>query len=570
HRRELKEIKPFQFSLNQLFVGAPGTGKTTVAKLYGQILADIGLLSRGDLVLKTPAYFIGECLGKSEAKTRKILEATVGKVLVIDEAYMLDAGDGAKDLDKYRTAVIDTLVAMVQGVPGEDRCIILVGYERKMIDMFHNVNPGLSRCFPIDHPFRFENFSLPQLMNILEKKMREQDLEGTPEAMKTASDVLERSLMRPNFPNAGEIDSLLSIAKTRFERRQALQPLDEQDIHGKLEPEDFDQDYTRGIKFSNVDTLRELDGRVHRSIIEQLASYQAQSLGARGLGLKPRDLVPTNFVFKGPAGTGKTTTAEHMGRLYYSMGFLATPDVISCSAGELIGKYVGHTGPQTRRTLKKAFGKILFIDEAYRLCYGGEYAAQAVDEIIEFLTKPSNAGRMVVILAGYKRDMDLLMTLFPALSGLFHEDITFAALEPADCITLLLRELRLKNVPIAPAFLTNPADPGYLCTVRLFNSLKAMPDFANARDVKEVAKGIVNKFLAEVSSRSNNAQVPGTVTLQQVHKSIFKLVRHKQNRLLSLKANANAALPAQPPIASDLAPSLAPSLAQYAPVPPAV
>ncbi|KAK0724583.1 P-loop containing nucleoside triphosphate hydrolase protein, partial [Lasiosphaeris hirsuta] len=547
YRRELAEIKPFQFSLNQLFVGAPGTGKTTVAKLYGQILAEIGLLSRGDVVLKTPADFIGECLGKSEAKTRKILEATVGKVLVIDEAYMLDSGDGGKDQDKFRTAVIDTLVAMVQGVPGEDRCIILVGYEDKMIDMFHNVNPGLSRRFPIANPFRFENFSLPQLMDILEKKMGEQDLEGTPETMRTARDVLERSLTRPNFPNAGEIDILLSIAKVRYERRQALQPPEEQDFHGKLEPEDFDKDYTRGTK-SHVNTLQELDGRVHQSIIEKLATYQAQSLGARRHGLKPRDQVPTNFVFKGPAGTGKTTTAEHMGKLYYNMGFLATPDVISCSAGELIGKFVGHTGPQTRRILQKAIGKVLFIDEAFRLCYGGEFAAQAVDEIIQFLTRPSNAGRIVVILAGYKRDMDLLMTMFPALSGLFHEDISFEVLEPAECITLLLRELRLKSVPIEPDFLTDPADPGYIKASRLFNSLRAMPDWASARDIKEVAKWIVNKFLEQSSHQ--DIQVVRAVTMQQVHDCIFKLIVHKRSRLLTLKVNANAALPTQPPIAS--------------------
>jgi hypothetical protein len=476
---------------------------------------------------------------------------------------MLDAGDGGKDQDKFKTAVIDTLVAMVQGVPGEDRCIILVGYEDKMIDMFHNVNPGLSRRFPIANPFRFDNFSLPQLLDILEKKLGEQDLEATPEAMGTARDVLERSLMRPNFPNAGEIDSLLSIAKTRYERRQALQPPGEQDFHGKLEPEDFDKDYKRGTQF-HVNTLQELDGRVHQSIIEKLASYQAQSLGARRLGLKPRDQVPTNFVFKGPAGTGKTTAAEHMGKLYYNMGFLATPEVISCSAGELIGKYVGHTGPQTRRTLQKAIGKVLFIDEAFRLCYGGEFGAQAVDEIIQFLTRPSNTGRIVVILAGYKRDMDLLMTMFPALSGLFHEDITFEVLEPAECITLLLRELRLKHVPVEPDFLMDPAAPGYIKAARLFNGLRAMPDWASARDVKEVAKWIVNKFLEESSQQ--DTQAIGAVTLQQVHDCIFKLIVHKRGRLLTLKANANAALPTQPPIAS----GHVPSLAQAVPAAPAV
>lgn len=307
YQRELAEVKPFRFSLNQVFVGAPGTGKTTVAQLYGKMLADIGLLSKGDVVLKNPADFIGECLGKSEAKTRKILDATVGRVLVIDEAYMLDSGDESKGQDKFRAGVIDTLVAMVQGVPGEDRCIILVGYEDKISNMFQNVNPGLSRRFPISRPFRFENFSLPQLMEIMEKKMDEKDLKATSTAMAAAKDLLERALLRPNFSNAGEVNSVLETAQMNFEMRQARASSERHyhDVLAMLEPEDFDKDYARGTAMGkdNMDIRKALKGLVHDTIIERLASYQTRSLGARKAGLKPRDQVPTNFVFKGFTGT---------------------------------------------------------------------------------------------------------------------------------------------------------------------------------------------------------------------------------------------------------------------------
>lgn len=84
------------------------------------------------VVLKTPADFIGDCLGQSEANTRKILDASIGRVLVIDEAYMLDPGDSKRDQDKFKTGVINTMVSMVHGEPGEDRCIILVGYEDRI------------------------------------------------------------------------------------------------------------------------------------------------------------------------------------------------------------------------------------------------------------------------------------------------------------------------------------------------------------------------------------------------------------------------------------------------------
>lgn len=541
YHRELAERKPLKFSLNQLFVGAPGTGKTTVAKLYGQILADLGLLSRCDVVLKNPSDFIGECLGKSEAKTRKILEATVGKVLVIDEAYMLDAGDPNKEQDKFKTGVIDTLVAIVQGVPGEDRCIILVGYEDKISDMFHNVNPGLSRRFPIQRPFRFENFNLPQLQQIMQLKMHEQDIDCTPKALEVAGDVLERALMRPNFTNAGEVESCLATAKMNYEMRQSRKPFEDQAFDGMLEPEDFDRDFNRGSR-TEIDCRKALNGLVHESIIEKLVSYQSRCLGARRHGLNPRDQVPTNFIFKGFPGTGKTTTAQHMGQIFYNMGFLSTPEVVECSATDLLGQYVGQTAPKTRKQLEKALGKVLFIDEAYRLIYG-QYAAEAVDELIQFFGRPSHAGKMVVILAGYTADMNLLMSTRPVFSGLFPEEIVFENLRPEDCITLLLRELEHNQIVTESNFLRDSTSEGYLAVRRLFHAMQLVPSWSNARDVKYLAKQMLGKFLESMVQENQQAR---TLSLKQVTDCMMQVIMQRRDRCVKLGANDSVSLPLQP------------------------
>ena len=97
--------------------------------------------------MKNPADFIGSALGQSEQNTKAILATTIGKILVIDEFYGLNSGGGGtgNQSDPYKTAVIDTLVAEVQSVPGEDRCVLLLGYKDQMTTMFENVNPGLSR-----------------------------------------------------------------------------------------------------------------------------------------------------------------------------------------------------------------------------------------------------------------------------------------------------------------------------------------------------------------------------------------------------------------------------------------
>lgn len=137
-------------------------GKTTVAKLFAGILADLGLLSKGEVVLKTASDFVGSVLGESESKTRAILKASEGCVLVIDEAYSLSAqsevGSGRSG-DPYRTAVTDTLVEQVQNVPGEDRCVLLLGYPDQMAAFMRNTNPGLARRFALDDAFRFEDYT---------------------------------------------------------------------------------------------------------------------------------------------------------------------------------------------------------------------------------------------------------------------------------------------------------------------------------------------------------------------------------------------------------------------------
>ncbi|KAL4777183.1 hypothetical protein BDW60DRAFT_212863 [Aspergillus nidulans var. acristatus] len=96
YQRELQELPPVEFTLNRVFLGSPGTGKTTVAKLYGQILVDIAMLSNGEgiplVVVKNPSDFVGSVIGESEKNTKGILASTLGKVLVIDEAYGLFAG----------------------------------------------------------------------------------------------------------------------------------------------------------------------------------------------------------------------------------------------------------------------------------------------------------------------------------------------------------------------------------------------------------------------------------------------------------------------------------------------
>ena len=118
------------------------------------------------VVVKNPSDFVGDVIGGSEKQTKGILAASFGKVLVIDEAYSLySGGNQGSTTDSFKTAVVDTIVAEVQSVPGDDRCVLLLGYREQMEEMFQNVNPGLSRRFPLVSAFVFDDFDDVSISN---------------------------------------------------------------------------------------------------------------------------------------------------------------------------------------------------------------------------------------------------------------------------------------------------------------------------------------------------------------------------------------------------------------------
>ncbi|KAG7091804.1 hypothetical protein E1B28_008207 [Marasmius oreades] len=158
NERQLKGKKSVEVLLNRVFLGPPGTGKTTVAKLYAKLLNEMGLLSTGEVVTKNANDFIGQFIGQSEANTKAILASAKGKVLIIDEAHILNP-TSYNNADVFKEDVIDSLVSGIQNMPGDDQCVLLLGYEEEMFEMFENANPGLNRRFRISDSFYFPDFT---------------------------------------------------------------------------------------------------------------------------------------------------------------------------------------------------------------------------------------------------------------------------------------------------------------------------------------------------------------------------------------------------------------------------
>lgn len=519
-------------------------------------------------MVKNPSDFIGAHIGQSEQHTKGILAATIGKVLVIDEAYALygDGSSNATGSNSFKTAIVDTIVAEVQSVPGDDRCVLLLGYKDQMEDMFQNVNPGLSRRFPIASAFNFEDFSDDELRTIFNKKLKEQGYAVTDQTAKVAMEILGRARNRPNFGNAGEIDIMLDSTKARHMRRLSKGQAKSDTI---LEAQDFDEEFDRAER-SETNLKKLFEGTVGcEQTVALLEGYQDTVRTLKSLDMDPKESIPFNFLFRGPPGTGKTTTARKMGKVFYDMGYLAAAEVIECSTTELIGQYVGHTGPKVQQVLDKALGRVLFIDEAYRLGEG-HFAKEAMDEIVDSVTKAKYYKKLIIILAGYEADINRLMSVNPGLTSRFPEVIDFRALTPKECISLLLELLQKqkgilqsKGKDLDLSCLESPVDTFEDDLIHWFTQLGKQESWASARDVQTVAKSLFNKLL-----RRKDDLAKGCFVLHQ-HMVVGELdfmLKERESRSKSATAvpskasRRNEPPPAAPPQTSE-PPSQAPNTA---------
>ena len=174
--RELfPDRKQHEVSLHSVFLGRPGTGKTTVCKIFGSLLRQAGALSKGHVVVCDRGTFIGTLWGDEERSMRQVLDIAKGGVLMIDEAYLLN-GKHESDPGKL---VIQLLMNILADETQRDIAIVLCGYKEPMQKLLDS-NPGLQSRFP--NKFEFPDFSVDELLEISRRRLKEYGYELTPTA----------------------------------------------------------------------------------------------------------------------------------------------------------------------------------------------------------------------------------------------------------------------------------------------------------------------------------------------------------------------------------------------------
>lgn len=166
-------------------------------------------------------------------------------------------------------------------------------------------------------------------------------------------------------------------------------------------------------------------------------------------GLKPGQQV-LHMMFKGNPGTGKTSVARLIGKLFHKMDVLPKGHLIEAERADLVGEYIGHTAQKTRDLIKKAAGGILFVDEAYSLGRGGEkdFGKEAIDTLVKHMEDKQN--EFILILAGYSREMDFFLSLNPGLQSRFPLVFDFPDYSVNELMEIGKRMLKDKEYTLTP------------------------------------------------------------------------------------------------------------------------
>lgn len=167
--------KQHEVSLHSVFLGRPGTGKTTVCKIFGSLLRQAGALSKGHVVVCDRGTFIGTLWGDEERSMKQVLEMAKGGVLMIDEAYLLN---GKHDNDPGKL-VIQLMMNILADETQRDIAIVLCGYKEQMTKML-DTNPGLQSRFP--NKFEFTDFTVDELLEITQRRIKDYDYQFTTQA----------------------------------------------------------------------------------------------------------------------------------------------------------------------------------------------------------------------------------------------------------------------------------------------------------------------------------------------------------------------------------------------------
>ena len=474
-----------KMSMHIILTGNPGTGKTTIARKLGEILAAIGYLDSGHVVEVDRAKMVSPYQGETPKVVDRLCDKAMGGILFVDEAYTLAPVSQAGDRDNQGAQALEKLMKRMEDDRGKF-VVIAAGYRTEMDNLFR-VNPGFRSRF--NYFLNIEDYTPDQLYQIMLVFAKEKKYLFSEQAEALAKKMITELYKSrdKDFANGRTMRSLFDqICKKQAQRLQgeSISSMSNEEL---MTIEDQDIPYEAPQTVDYTECLKKLDGLVGLGGVKKEISNLAAYLNLQIRRGETNTFQGKHYVFTGNPGTGKTTVARIMADVFKTLGIVSRGQLVEADRAKLVAGYSGQTAIKTNQLVDQAMGGVLFIDEAYTLKSndGDSFGAEAIDTLLKRLE--DDRGKFICIVAGYTDQMHDFIDTNPGLKSRFTQTIHFDDYTPDELTQIFINLAKAKNFTIdgdTEAAIHREFEQLYL---------RRDKNFGNAREARRIFDGAVER-----------------------------------------------------------------------------
>ena len=485
HRAERGLGEQEKMSMHIILTGNPGTGKTTIARKLGEILASVGYLDSGHVVEVDRAKMVSPYQGETPKVVDRLCDKAMGGILFVDEAYTLAPLSAAGDRDNQGAQALEKLMKRMEDDRGKF-IVIAAGYRMEMENLFR-VNPGFRSRF--NYFLDIKDYTPEQLFQIMLVFAKDKKYIFSKEGEELARKMITElyNSRDKDFANGRTMRSLFDqICKKQAQRLQgaSIANMTNEELM-TITVDDIPYEAPKSVDIS--DCLAKLDGLVGLTGVKKEVANLASFLNLQIKRGETNTFQGKHYVFTGNPGTGKTTVARIMADVFRTLGIVAKGQLVEADRSKLVAGFSGQTAIKTNQLVDQAMGGVLFIDEAYTLKSGDgdTFGSEAIDTLLKRLE--DDRGKFICIVAGYTDQMHDFIDSNPGLKSRFTQTIHFDDYTPDELTEIFLNLAKGKNFTVD--------DETKAAIHRQFEQLYLRRDknFGNAREARRVFNEAVER-----------------------------------------------------------------------------